>query len=93
MTPAIDFFGRTHQAARTLAQEIVTKTGESVEKAVRMRQLKLRAGWTGWRIVDCGGERYALVRADDELVRYPDSGTVDVATVERFIETRERERW
>ena len=53
----------------------------------------MRAGWTGWRIVDCGGENYALVRIDNEMVRYPDRGTVDVATVERFIETRERERW
>ena len=93
MKPAMEFFGRTHQAARSLAQEIVEKTGQAVETAVRMRQLRMRAGWTGWRIVDCGGERYALVRADNEAERYPDRGTVDAATVERFIETRERERW
>ena len=93
MTPAMDFFGRTHQAARTLAQEIVEKTGQAVETAVRMRRLRMRAGWTGWRIVDCGQDQFALVRSDNELDRYPDRGTADVATVERFIETRERERW
>ena len=93
MNPAMDVFGRTHQAARTLAQEIVEKTGKAVEVAVRLRQLRMRAGWTGWRIVDCGGETYALVRIDNEAERYPDRGAVDAATVERFIETRERERW
>jgi len=92
MNPAIDFLGRTHQAARSLAQEIVEKTGKAVETAVRLRQLRMRAGWTGWRIVDCGGETYAMVRQDNELERHPDHGCYDLTTVERFIETRERER-
>jgi len=72
---------------RPIAQEIVEKTGQAVEAAKDACRLD------SWRLVDCGGEKYALVRADNEAERYPNGGSVDVATVERFIETRERERW
>ena len=92
MRAVAEFFGSTHQAARCLAQELVEKTGEAVQKAIKLKNLRTRAGWQGWKIIECEPDAYALIRWDNEMERYPDRGTVDVAIVEQFICARERER-
>ena len=92
MRAVAEFFGSTHQAARSLAQELVEKTGEAVQKAIKLKNLRTRAGWQGWKIIECEPDAYALIRWDNEMERYPDRGTVDVAIVEQFICARERER-
>jgi len=84
-------FSSTHQAVRSLAQEIVTKTGEVVEMAVRMRQLRSRAAWVGYVIIECAPGQFAIINRKSEFDRYPNSGTIDLETVEKFFRAREAE--
>jgi hypothetical protein len=77
-------------AVHAAATQMLETTCQAVETAARLRRLKNRAAWSGWRIVDCGLNQFAMVKSDNEADRYPIRGTIDLATVERFIETRER---
>lgn len=85
------FIANTHEAVRSLAQEIVEKTGQAVEAAVRLKKLQARAAWTHWRIIECGPAAYCLVKMNNDLDRYPSYGTIDVEEVEKFVRAREAE--
>lgn len=88
---APNFFTSTHQVVRSLAQEIVEKTGQAVEAAVRLKKLQARAAWSHWKIIECGPAAYCLVKINNELDRYPSYGTIDIETVEKFLAAREKE--
>jgi len=88
---APNFFTSTHQAVRSLAQEIVEKTGQAVEAAVRLKNLQARAAWSHWKIIECGPAAYCLVKMNNDLDRYPSYGTIDVEEVEKFVRARESE--
>jgi len=100
MNPGVDFFGRAgcgstggrNEAYIGQSVPAEPQTGKVLSEEERYKLLKRRARFVGYFTLNFGGGRYAIVKIEDELNRYPTGGTTTLDEIELFVLAREREQ-
>ena len=59
--------------------------------SARVARMKSRVFWSGYRLIEIGGNSFAFVHSQNEMVRYPDRGGYSIDDAVAFIRARENE--